>query len=245
MAAESASNSNESVDEVDAKRRRTIAGLHFDSALDSQSTSALEDLNRKNHGTVGAIVYDSSTGVCFAFCSTGGIWYVAYSVFGYSSSGNIDTYSLARRMKQAGRLGHAGVPGLACRADVIQSPDNHTWLLASSLSGSGEQIMEFDYARSLKSRFEQSLRAEDDSHSSWASSTLQAFVDQELQCKRHAGCIAIDAQLCDGNRVTLSVSHSTSEFGFGFISSSMTEPFVYVSFCCSFDVQSSNHQFVL
>ena len=72
-------------DAFDAEADAASAALHEDGAAPKRrrvtdTTNATEsvhdELARVNHGTVGAIVYDSVTGVCMSACSSGGIWYV-------------------------------------------------------------------------------------------------------------------------------------------------------------------------
>ncbi len=193
-----------------AKRAR-----HADGSDAQESNAEIhEELARASHGTVGAIVYDSATGMCVSACSSGGIW-----------------------MKQCGRLGHAAFPGLGCRSDVFgggsdRDRQRSVALVGCSLSGNGEQLIQFDFARQLGTIIKDTIchgKEDDDADDSleWCvQETARAFVRGEghSACKRQLGAIVMSVDTDDARNVEFAAAHSTRHFAHAFFGSGMVAP---------------------
>lgn len=201
-----------------AKRARKSV----DAAAVESHADIHDELARASHGTVGAIVYDSATGVCVSACSSGGIW-----------------------MKQRGRLGHAAIPGLGCRSDVFWGGVDHldrrlsATLVGCSLSGNGEQLIQFDFARQLDAIVTDAIRHRkevhdddvDDSLEWCVQETARAFVrdDSHSACKRQLGAIVMSVDANDAHNVEFVAAQSTRHFAHAFFGSGMAAPRAIVS----------------
>jgi hypothetical protein len=149
-------------------------------------------------------------------------------------------------MKQCGRLGHAAIPGLGCRSDVFGGGVDHlgrrlsATLVGCSLSGNGEQLIQFDFARQLGAITTDTIhnRKEgdddddtDDSLEWCVQETARAFVrdDSNSACKRQLGAIVMSVGTHDAHTVEFVAAHSTRHFAHAFFGAGMTAPRSIVS----------------